>query len=92
MLDLQTLKINYDVEGWQRIAEREGNHCIIPLGAVYAIRSLIAEVEKLREALEQAEMDIQALFFALNKKDEHMAVTAVNRIRSALGTEQAKGE
>ena len=47
--DLECLKINYDVEGWQRISEREGNHCVVPLGAVYAIRSLIEEVETLRK-------------------------------------------
>lgn len=84
MLDLQTLKVNYDVEGWQKIAEREGKHCMIPLGAVYAIRSLIQEVEKLQGALEQAEMDINVLFLSLNKKDEHIALTALERIRQAL--------
>lgn len=48
MNDLECLKINYDVDGWKTISEREGNHCIVPLGAVYAIRSLIEEVEQLR--------------------------------------------
>jgi len=46
--DLECLRINYDVEGWKKISEREGNHCVVPLGAVYAIRYLIEEVEILR--------------------------------------------
>lgn len=49
MNDLECLKINYDVDGWQRISARDENYCCVPLGAVYAIRSLIDEVEILRE-------------------------------------------
>jgi len=67
MNDLECLKINYDVDGWKTISEREGNHCIVPLGAVYAIRSLIEEVEQLRaknaDKLRQAKGD------GMNPKD-----------------------
>lgn len=58
--DLECLKINYDVSGWEIIAKREGEHCIVPLGAVYAIRSLIAEVEFLRSVRDEILKDAAA--------------------------------
>lgn len=63
MNDLECLKINYDVDGWKTISEREGNHCIVPLGAVYAIRSLIEEVERLRAENNELGAEMQRLQF-----------------------------
>ena len=87
--DLECLKINYDVSGWEIIAEREGEHCIVPLGAVYAIRSLIAEVEFLRSVRDEILKDTAAYVLANAKiKNSCCAETRANIYTLIKGMDQ----
>ena len=47
--DLRCYEVNYEVEAWQEAFDRD--RTCPPVGAVYAIRALIAEVRRLRKAL-----------------------------------------
>ena len=51
---------------------------------------LAAEVRRLRNALEQAEMDVGVLRLALNSKDAALAQTTIERIRAAIGEGSGK--
>lgn len=54
------------------------------LFAEHIAENVSEENKMLREALERAEMDINVMYMALHKKDEHFAWQALERIRQAL--------
>jgi hypothetical protein len=54
------------------------------LFAEHIAGGLSEECQRLRNALERAEMDINVMYMALNKKDELFAWQALERIRQAL--------
>ena len=59
--NLESLKINYDVASWEERSKDECAYCIVPLDAVYVIRSLIAEVEFLREKKNEIIARVEAM-------------------------------
>ena len=51
--DIATYRINYDLAGWQKIADEQGHLCA-PFGAILAVNALCDEVEELRQILRNA--------------------------------------
>lgn len=48
MIDIETIKVNYDMAGWEKITEGWTKANVVP-GAILAINALIAELESLQK-------------------------------------------
>lgn len=56
MLDTAYYRANYDVDGWEKLRATQGEVCV-PFGAILAINTLCAEVERLQAMAGQAPRD-----------------------------------
>jgi hypothetical protein len=62
-LDIATYRINYDLAGWQKIADEHGHMCA-PFGAILAVNALCDEVEKLRQRVDELEAACDSVCYA----------------------------